>query len=193
MSSMQPDASVTNTWVRCVKRYRHRDRAGAAPGGAMKRLVLFALLLLATAPPVGAVQPGEQLADPALEARARALSREIRCLVCQNESIDYSEADLAHDLRMIVRERMVPSDNDEQVEAIPRCPLRRFCAAQAARKAGDLGFVVRPFAVLALAAAGASVYLRRRQMPEPAPLDPTERAELDRLLLDENHQELPKA
>ncbi|MFL4976461.1 MAG: cytochrome c-type biogenesis protein CcmH, partial [Microvirga sp.] len=83
----------------------------------MRRLVLFALLLLTAALPAGAVQPGEQLADPVLEARARGLSREIRCLVCQNESIDDSEADLAHDLRVIVRERILAGDNDEQVKA----------------------------------------------------------------------------
>ena len=151
------------------------------------------MLLLATAPPVGAVQPGEQLADPALEARARALSREIRCLVCQNESIDDSEADLAHDLRMIVRERIVAGDNDEQVKAFLDARYGDFVLLKPPVKPATWVLWFGPFAVLALAAAGASVYLRRRQMPEPAPLDPTERAELDRLLLDENHQELPKA
>jgi cytochrome c-type biogenesis protein CcmH len=61
--------------------------------------------------------PSERLADPALEARARALSQELRCLVCQNQSIDDSNADLAHDLRVLVRERLTAGDSDAQVLA----------------------------------------------------------------------------
>jgi cytochrome c-type biogenesis protein CcmH len=61
------------------------------------------------------VQPDEMLTDPALEARARALSRELRCMVCQNQSIDDSEAPLAHDLRVLVRERLKAGDDDQQV------------------------------------------------------------------------------
>jgi len=63
----------------------------------------------------GAVQPDEMLANPAQEARARALSKELRCIVCQNESIDDSEAPLAHDLRVLVRERIKDGDSDAQV------------------------------------------------------------------------------
>jgi cytochrome c-type biogenesis protein CcmH len=62
-----------------------------------------------------AVEPSERLADPALEARARALSQELRCLVCQNQSIDESNADLAHDLRVLLRQRLVAGDTDRQV------------------------------------------------------------------------------
>ena len=62
-----------------------------------------------------AVEPGERLADPALEARARGLSKELRCLVCQNQSIDESNADLAHDLRLLLRQRLVAGDTDQQV------------------------------------------------------------------------------
>lgn len=62
-----------------------------------------------------AVRPDEMLKDPALEARARALSKELRCMVCQNESIDDSEAPLAHDLRVLVRERLQAGDSDAQV------------------------------------------------------------------------------
>jgi len=159
----------------------------------MKRLVLFALLLLSTALPAGAVQPGEQLADPVLEARARTLSREIRCLVCQNESIDDSEADLAHDLRVIVRERILAGDNDEQVKAFLVARYGDFVLLKPPVKPSTLALWFGPFAVLALAAAGAGFYLRRRQVPEAAPLDPAERAELDRLLLEEEQEERPKA
>jgi cytochrome c-type biogenesis protein CcmH len=75
-------------------------------------LLLIALLWSA---PLWAVQPDEMLSDPTLEARARALSKELRCMVCQNESIDDSEAPLAHDLRVLVRERITAGDSDTQV------------------------------------------------------------------------------
>src|SRR5499427_8489486 len=78
------------------------------------------LLALALAIAIGgtaarAVEPGERLADPALEARARTLSNELRCLVCQNQSIDESNADLAHDLRLLLRQRLAAGDTDQQV------------------------------------------------------------------------------
>ncbi|MBY5397180.1 cytochrome c-type biogenesis protein CcmH [Rhizobium leguminosarum] len=76
-------------------------------------LLAFALLLMAA--PAFAVNPDEVLADPALEARARALSAELRCMVCQNQSIDDSNADLAKDLRLLVRERITDGDSDEAV------------------------------------------------------------------------------
>ena len=78
------------------------------------RLVLIALTLL-TAPRAFAVQPDEILADPALEARARTLSKGLRCMVCQNQSIDDSDAPLARDLWIIVRERLKEGDSDVQV------------------------------------------------------------------------------
>jgi len=73
------------------------------------------LLFLALATPALAVRPDEILADPVLEARARGISAGLRCLVCQNQSIDDSDADLAHDLRVIVRERLVAGDTDDEV------------------------------------------------------------------------------
>ncbi len=78
------------------------------------RYALLALTLFA-AHPAMAVQPDEILKDPALEARARVLSRELRCMVCQNQSIDDSEAPLARDLRILVRERLTAGDTDPQV------------------------------------------------------------------------------
>jgi len=73
------------------------------------------LLTLLGVSPVLAVEPSERLADPALEARARTLSEELRCLVCQNQSIDESNADLAHDLRVLLRNRLAAGDSDQQV------------------------------------------------------------------------------
>ena len=82
----------------------------------MKFLHALALVIaLFSSSPLWAVQPDEMLSDPALEARARSLSKELRCMVCQNESIDDSEAPLAHDLRVLVRERITAGDTDRQV------------------------------------------------------------------------------
>ncbi|UCI18215.1 cytochrome c-type biogenesis protein CcmH [Mesorhizobium sp. B2-1-8] len=78
----------------------------------MSIVLLLALLFAGTAM---AVKPDEMLADPALEARARALSEGLRCMVCQNQSIDESDADLARDLRILVRQRLVAGDTDQQV------------------------------------------------------------------------------
>jgi cytochrome c-type biogenesis protein CcmH len=78
-------------------------------------LVLLVLLIAVPVQPALAVQPDEMLADPVLEARARELSKELRCLVCRNESIDDSNAGLARDLRLLVRERLVAGDSDTQV------------------------------------------------------------------------------
>ena len=80
------------------------------------RALIAALVLVLLAGPAFAVNPGEALADPALEARARAISAELRCLVCQNQSIDQSDADLAHELRLVVRERLVAGDTDSEIQ-----------------------------------------------------------------------------
>ena len=80
----------------------------------MIRLLLAAILLTAVGTAAYAVEPSERLADPVLEARARALSQELRCLVCQNQSIDESNADLAHDLRVLLRKRLAAGDTDKQ-------------------------------------------------------------------------------
>src|SRR5271165_2159887 len=82
----------------------------------MSRLLLVLGLLVAIGPRLAwAVEPSERLTDPTLEARARTISQELRCLVCQNESIDESNAPLAHDLRVLVRKRLVAGDSDQQV------------------------------------------------------------------------------
>ena len=79
-------------------------------------LILFCLLVLNVSAAF-AVRPDEILSDPQLEARARVIGQELRCLVCQNQSIDDSDADLAHDLRLLVRQRLQAGDSDAQVKA----------------------------------------------------------------------------
>src|SRR5215469_12111649 len=97
---------------------RHSPGAGRCPRPTGGPLMIFRLVFAAVlATMLGgscvlAVEPSERLADPALEARARALSKELRCLVCQNQSIDESNADLAHDLRILLRQRLVGGDSD---------------------------------------------------------------------------------
>lgn len=84
-----------------------------AAAGAMLRICALAAALVAGGPAF-AVQPDEILDDPALEARAREISKDLRCLVCRNENIDESNADLARDLRLLVRERLVAGDSDTE-------------------------------------------------------------------------------
>src|SRR5437762_9379627 len=92
------------------------------------RLALAALILatITGTAPAHAVRPDEMLADPALEARAREISRELRCLVCRNQSIDDSDADLAHDLRVLVRERLKSGDSNDQTIGFVRARYGDF-------------------------------------------------------------------
>jgi cytochrome c-type biogenesis protein CcmH len=90
---------------------------GARWRGGLKPALLVLALVVAAPMPVQAVQPDEILADPALEKRARDLSKGLRCLVCRNENIDDSDAQLAKDLRILLRERLVAGDTDEEAVA----------------------------------------------------------------------------
>lgn len=149
----------------------------------MRRWLSAFALALALAAPAWAVQPGEELADPALEARARSLSREIRCLVCQNQSIDDSEAELARDLRLILRERIAAGDSDAEVKDYLVARYGDFVLLDPPIKPTTWLLWFGPAAILLIALGGAWLYLRRRpSLAEAAPLDPDERAELDRLM-----------
>jgi len=153
----------------------------------MKAIVLAGMLGLAAASAL-AVEPGERLADPALEARARALSAELRCLVCQNQSIDDSSADLAHDLRVLIRQRITAGDTDAQVLQFMVRRYGDFILLRPPVESDTYLLWFGPFAVLALGAAGAAIYLRRsRRRPDqvPAPLSPEERRKLDKLLAED--------
>jgi cytochrome c-type biogenesis protein CcmH len=151
----------------------------------MRRWALAALLLLLFAAGARAVEPSERLADPALEARARAISKELRCLVCQNESIDDSGADLAHDLRVLVRERLKAGDSDRQVIAYIVARYGQFVLLKPPLEPATYALWFGPPAVLVLAAIVILWRLRRRPGAPPAP--PLSAAERHRLaqLLDE--------
>jgi cytochrome c-type biogenesis protein CcmH len=154
-----------------------------------RRTALVALLLLAVAGSAAAVEPRERLADPAQEARARALSKELRCLVCQNESIDDSSADLAHDLRVLLRERVAAGDGDAQALQFIVDRYGDFVLLKPPVTPATYALWFGPAAVLALGAVASLSYLRRRRAGdgegEPAPLTEAERRRLARLLKDD--------
>ena len=149
----------------------------------MKAIVL-AVLIAMTSSAALAVGASEKLDDPVLEARARALSKGLRCLVCQNQSIDDSDAELAKDLRRLVRERLVAGDSDDEIEAYVVSRYGDFILLKPPFKAKTLVLWLGPAAILLLAGAGAAVYVRRQaRQPEPAaPLSEAERRRLDDLL-----------
>jgi cytochrome c-type biogenesis protein CcmH len=137
--------------------------------------------------PVLAVQPDEMLKDPVLEARARDLSAELRCLVCQNESIDASDADLAHDLRVLIRQRITAGDTNEQVIDYLVARYGEFILLKPRFNWHTVLLWAVPPGALALGAVMALVaYRRRRGQPGPTPLDAGEQAALERLLSGES-------
>lgn len=149
----------------------------------MRRLVLASMLGLATAGPALAVQPGEILPDPAMEQRARAISSELRCLVCQNQSIDDSDAPLAKDLRVLVRERLVAGDSDRAVRDFVVARYGDFVLLRPPLDVRTALLWAAPF--LILLAALVFLWRRGRAMAAPAsaaPLSDEERRRVERLL-----------
>ena len=135
-----------------------------------------------------AVQPDEVLSDPALENRARILSRDLRCLVCQNQSIDDSNAPLARDLRILVRERLVAGDDDRQVMEFVTDRYGDYVLLKPPFKATTLILWIGPFVILGIGAIATAVYLRGRRAglsaagTDTTPLTEEERQRLDALL-----------
>jgi cytochrome c-type biogenesis protein CcmH len=145
----------------------------------MKRLALLALL--AVSPAFGVSNPGEMLKDPQEEARAEAIGQQLRCLVCQNNSIEDSEADLAKDLRHIIRQRVAAGDTDTQAIDWVVARYGDFVRLRPPLRTETLLLWGSP--VAALLVAGAAVVLTRRRRPEPPPpLSEAERLALGRLL-----------
>ncbi|MFN3823559.1 MAG: cytochrome c-type biogenesis protein CcmH [Pseudorhodobacter sp.] len=147
----------------------------------MNRLApaLIALLLLSM--PALAVQPDEILDDPALEARARAISRDLRCLVCRNENIDDSNAELARDLRILVRERLVEGDSDRAVVDFVVDRYGEYVLLNPRREGVNLVLWLAGPAMLLLGGGVAFAYIRRRRSPATASDDPLSADEAKRL------------
>jgi cytochrome c-type biogenesis protein CcmH len=150
----------------------------------MRRAGLLAWLMLATAlwlGPAGAVQPGEALADPALEARARMLSAELRCMVCQNQSIDLSDAELAHDLRVLVRERLAAGDSDKEVLDYVVSRYGEFVLLKPRFSLRNALLWGTPMLLLVIGA-GVLFFSQARRKAAAQTLTEEETAELDRIL-----------
>lgn len=146
------------------------------------RHLLLVLTLLLTPIHAFAVNPDEVLADPALEQRARALSAELRCMVCQNQSIDDSNAELARDLRVVVRERLVGGDSDEQVLDYVVSRYGEFVLLKPRLSMRTIALWGAPAALTIIGLIVAVVYTRRRAVQPVAKLSPEEEARLGKLL-----------
>jgi cytochrome c-type biogenesis protein CcmH len=138
-------------------------------------------LLLALSATSLAVTPDEVLQDPKLEARARAISQNLRCLVCQNQSIDDSDAELAHDLRALLRERLTAGDTDEQAIGFMVARYGNFVLLKPPLQGDTLLLWFGPALLLVVAAIAFGLYLRRKATATSAPAAPLAAEEQERL------------
>lgn len=145
-------------------------------------LAALVLLLFAQAVPALAVRPDEMLADPKQEERAREISAGLRCLVCQNQSIDDSDADLARDLRVLVRERISQGDTNEEVVDFVVSRYGEFVLLKPRFTARTLLLWGTPLLVLLFGAALVVMSLINRRRAAPAGLSAAEDAELKKIL-----------
>ena len=146
---------------------------------------LLALLVLLAALPALAVEPSEILSDPVLEARARTIGQALRCVVCQNQSIDDSAAEVAHDMRRAVRERLTAGDSNDQVFAFMVARYGDYVLLKPPFKTGTLVLWLGAPLLLLVAGGALLVAARRRQragLTAPPPLSDEERRRLDVLL-----------
>jgi cytochrome c-type biogenesis protein CcmH len=151
----------------------------------MIRAILAAVALYAAlALPAHAVRPDEMLANPRLEARAEQVGRELRCLVCRNQSIEDSQADLAHDLRVLVRRRIAAGDTDRQVIAYLRSRYGDYVLLDPPFEWSTLLLWTGPGLILLLGGVALLRFFRRRGGSAPQPLSPAERRRLATLLAD---------
>ncbi len=148
----------------------------------MRRLAIILVSLLAIAGSALAVEPNEILKDPVLEKRARAISKRLRCLVCQNQSIDDSNAGLARDLRVLVRERLTKGDSDQAVVSFIVARYGDFVLLRPPVKPTTYVLWFAPGLILLLAGLGTGVFLRRRRIAVTAPLSEDERKRLKSIL-----------
>src|SRR4051794_22481095 len=130
------------------------------------RMLAALAVLVALSAPAFAVQPDEVLKDPGLETRARALSQQLRCMVCQNQSIDDSDAPLARDLRLLVRERLSAGDSDRQVVDFLVSRYGEFVLLKPPFNGRTLLLWLGPALILLAGAGGLIFALRRRRAPE---------------------------
>jgi cytochrome c-type biogenesis protein CcmH len=151
-----------------------------------RRLALFVLALSLLSAPALAVQPDEILKDPVLEARARALSQGLRCMVCQNQSIDDSDAPLAKDLRVLVRERLLSGESDNQVIDFLVARYGEFVLLKPRMSWHTALLWLAPFGMVLAGAVGLLAFLRRRReegaSTQLSSLTPDEQRRIEKLL-----------
>jgi len=128
----------------------------------MKRIVFLFLVAVLSATSALAVEPDEVLDDPVLEARAREISKNLRCVVCQNQSIDESNADLARDLRILVRERLVAGDSDQEVIDFVVARYGDFVLLNPPMKGITYALWFGPFGFAGIAGLSGFFYFRQR-------------------------------
>ena len=145
---------------------------------------LIVLFVLAFSSIAGAVEPDEVLADPVLEARARDISAELRCLVCQNQSIDDSDAGLAKDLRVLVRERLVAGDSDAEVKSFLVVRYGEFVLLKPTMSLANLLLWLTAPVVLLIGAAAAIRRMRKNTGRAEADLSEEEELALAKILDD---------
>ncbi len=149
-------------------------------------LTLFlALVIISPFQPAYAVNPDEILSDPVLEQRARDLSVGLRCLVCQNQSIDDSDADLARDLRLLVRERLTRGDTDEEILEYLVARFGEFVLLNPRFSIQTYILWATPFVLILIGAIVLLVSSRRRSKHKPEPLSENEKAALAKILEDQ--------
>jgi cytochrome c-type biogenesis protein CcmH len=147
----------------------------------MRRLLLTMALLLSVAAPALAVDPREMLADPALEHRAREIGKELRCLVCQNQSIDDSDADLARDLRIIVRERLKSGESDDQVMSFVTARYGDYVLLKPPFKLSTYALWFGPLVIFAAALLAVFGFYRRSTPPAESVVRPLSAEEQDQV------------
>ncbi|GHC69250.1 cytochrome c-type biogenesis protein [Limoniibacter endophyticus] len=149
----------------------------------MRRFALSLILIGGLMGATHALTPDEILSDPGLEKRARALSAELRCMVCQNQSIDDSNAELAKDLRAIVRERLVAGDSDDEIKDYVVARYGEFVLLRPRLSMQTIALWASPALIILIA--GGGIYLARRNRPTRKATDALsaeEQAKLDNIL-----------
>ncbi len=154
----------------------------------MTKRLLLAMLLMLSPFAAHAVQPDEMLHDPVLEARARQISQELRCLVCQNESIEDSDAPLAHDLRVLLRQRLVAGDTDEAATQYIVARYGDYVLLKPPFKESTLALWLGPL-LLFIAAMGGSALFYRQRLETELPLDEDEREKVLALMKAEEEED----
>jgi cytochrome c-type biogenesis protein CcmH len=147
----------------------------------VKKLALLFAFCFVLALPAAAVQPDEILNDPSLEARARALSAKLRCMVCQNQSIDDSDAPLARDLRLLVRERLKAGDSDTQIREFLVARYGQFVLLEPEKSPRTVLLWLAPWLVLLAGTFVLLRFFRRPRRAALAPLTAEEKRRLDEL------------